>query len=181
MTKSKKGLFTAGSILSIISSAFIILLALLMLIGSSAVKEDVLVDVFKSDPAYSYVEEADGGYTISWVDDGILSTMDDETLRSVVKFFNVVLVVGGLVCLAFGVAKIIFAIKVLNASNRYKYKKGCVVTLLVMSIIGGAWLTSILFIIGMCMNDNSNNKKQIENKQDNNQAEDNKKEDVVIE
>ena len=140
MDKRRKGFLKAGTILTIISASIGILACLFFVFASSALTESVVVDMLKSDPEYTYTQESDGGYNFTYVEDGVVTTIDDETLSSMIVLGKVFIKICGVGGLLFAAAQLTLAILILVNVNKGKYKKGCVIALLVLSILAGGML-----------------------------------------
>lgn len=169
MDKRKKGFLNASSIITIVIASLSILMSCLFFFGATLISEDFVIDLYKSDPTATYVEHADGGYEIIFVDDGEQVSIDDETLSPIIKIAKAIMVAFGIFGLGFAIAQMVLSIKILQGTSKGVYKKGCTIALLVLSVLNGSFLVTILLVVAMCSKEN----KPTEN-------DENKQEDIVL-
>jgi len=157
MNKMRKGFLTAGSIVTIVSVLLGILGSVVLFVAAHIFTEKFIIKTFESETNYTFTEEADGGYVISYTDDGDLVEIEDETINLIVKVGKIAFVVMGIGSLALSIAKLVFGILVLLATLKEKFAKGKVITLLVLSLISSSILEAVLIIVGMCYTDDKKN------------------------
>jgi len=151
MNKRRKGFLKAATILSIVAASFGILVSIFLIFLSPMLNEEVLIDLYKADPTYTYVEHADGGYSFTYQDDdGIITTIDDETIPAMVTVTKIILTGVGIVFALYSAAQLTLAIIVLKGVNKLKYRAGCVIALLVLSVLSNALLEAVFIIVAMC-------------------------------
>ena len=153
MNKTKKGLLTANSILTIIGCAFQILISLVLFLAGGLVSEQMMKDSYLEDPEYSYYENLDGSYYFTTIDDNVEITITEDEIEVLSKVISIVVYVLGGVMLAQSIAKLVLAIRILVINNQNKYAKGSVIALLVLSIIDTNIIQIILLILAMCQKD----------------------------
>ena len=157
MNKTKKGFLNAVSIITIIASAFGILYGLVfMFVGSNLLTEDLIVDVFKDDQEYTYVEYEDGSYCFEYMEDGVKGEITEKQIEFVISLFASILNIAGLTVLGISIAKLVLAIRILNKTSKDQYSKGNTIALLVLSVLGCNLLETIFLIIAMCSKDKPN-------------------------
>ena len=162
MTKTKKGFLTATSIITIIASSFAILGGFIFMFMGSMFTEEFFKETYSVDPEYTLYEEADGSYYFSYIEtDGSEVRIYDEEISLMANIVSNVASFAGFTILGLGVAKLVLAIRILLLKNRDKYSMGCVIALLVLSIIGFNVLESVFLIVTMCLKDEK--KEEIEN------------------
>lgn len=164
MNKTKKGLLTASSILTIVSASFAIIISILLMFVGSVFTKDLMKDVYRDDPAYTYYEEADGSYYFTYLDEeNIEVTITQEEIATIASVASSMLKFFGVGYLLFSVARMILAIRILVVNSKNKYSKGCVIALLVLSIINISTLETIFLIVAMCLKDNQSIDKAQQN------------------
>ncbi|MBR4999262.1 MAG: hypothetical protein IKY10_05210, partial [Clostridia bacterium] len=159
MNKTKKGLLTAGAILTIVSSALCVFCAMLMFIIGGVFNEKMLKESYLEDTAYTYTENVDGSYYFTTIEDGAEIVITEDEIELIAKVASAIFVVLGVLVLGWSAAKIALAIRVLVMNNRGKYAKGSTIALLVLSILNNNLIEAVLFIVAMCQKD-----QPIENK-----------------
>lgn len=154
MNKIRKGFLTAGSIISIVSASFSILLAIIMFFMGSFFTPEIIKTSYQSDPAYTYYEDADGSYYFTYIEEetNLEVIIYDEEIDTISKVLNAMFDVIGIVVLGFAIAKLVLAIRILILNNKDQYSKGCVIALLVLSIINANVLETVFLIVAMCEN-----------------------------
>lgn len=153
MTKTKKGLLTAGSIVAIVVSAIASFLGLFLLFAGSISSETLIKESYLEDPEYVYTEQADGSYSFTGIEDGVTVTITEDEIKTLAKVVAGVLYAFGVGCIVMSVVKIILAIKILVSNSKNKYAKGSVIALLVLSILTSNIPEAVLLIIAMCQKD----------------------------
>lgn len=157
MSTNKKGFIKAGSVLAIVSGAFIIMFSFILLLAGFAIDEQFVIDTYKTEPGYQYVEEADGGYHIEYndVEDGILlvETVTDDEIQLIVTVSKVMLFTITAFCFGLSVAEIVIASIMLNKLKKNESKKSLIITMLVLSVLVGGILTTAFMIVALCLKD----------------------------
>ena len=153
MNKTKKGLLTAGSILTIIASVFAIVGSICLFWLSSIVTEDMLKESYLSDTTYTYHEEVDGSYYFTGIEEGVEVIVNEQDIELLAEFTSLMFVFFGVVSLGVSIAKVILAIKILVMNGKDKYAKGTTIALLVLSALNTNLIELTLFIIAMCQKD----------------------------
>lgn len=154
MTRTKKSLLTASTIITIVASSFAILIGFVCMFLGSMFTEAFFKETYSADPAYTLYEEADGSYYFSYIEtDGSEVRIYDEEISLTATIASNVANFAGFMILGLGVAKLVLAIRILLLKNRDKYSMGCVIALLVLSIIGFNVLESVFLIVTMCLKD----------------------------
>lgn len=153
MNKAKKGLLTAGSIVSIVSSSVAILSSFVFLLLGFVFNETFIKNTYMSDPlTYTYVEEADGSYYFTQEDIyGNVIITHEEDIEMASNIALVVCSVCAVSMLATGVPKLILAIVILAKKGRDVYAKGATITLLVFSCLCGNITEFVLYLIAICL------------------------------
>lgn len=177
MNNRRKGFLQAASILTIISLALTLLLSVGIFASTSFINEDLILEEYKNDSAYIITMEDDGGYVITYEEDGEMYQITDEDIEISVIIVKGLICVVGVVIVGVSIASLVLAILVLAGTRKGKYKKGCTIALLVLSILNQSFLAAALFIVALCLKDE--NKPNIENK-DGNERVDLNKIDVVL-
>lgn len=154
MTRTKKGLLTASTIITIVASSFAILGGFVFMFLGSMFTEEFFKETYSVEPTYTLYEEADGSYYFSYIDeDGSEVRIYDEEISLTATIASNVANFAGFMFLGLGVAKLVLAIRILLLKNREKYSMGCVIALLVLSIISFNILESVFLIVTMCLKD----------------------------
>ena len=161
MNKTKKGLLTAGSILTIVASGLCVLTAILFFMVGGMFSEEIMKDSYLEDKEYTYTENIDGSYYFTTIEDGAEIIITEDEIELLAKIVSVVFIVMGVVILGVSAAKITLAIRVFVMNKRGKYAKGSTIALLVLSILNSNYIEAVLFIVAMCHKDNA-----LENKPD---------------
>lgn len=155
MSKAKKGLLTAGSIVSIVSSAAAILFSFLLLIFGFMFNEELIKETYLSDPlTYTYVEEYDGSYYFYEEVDGEVIITHEEDIELAATMVRVICSVTSVIMVVTGIPKLILAIVILAKKSKGVYAKGATITIFVLSCICGNLAEFILFLIAMCVKTN---------------------------
>ena len=154
MTRTKKGFLSAVSIITIVASSMAILSGFIFMFVGSMLTEEFFKETYSVDQAYTLYEEADGSYYFSYIDiDGSEVRIYDEEIALMANVTSSVANFAGITILGVAVAKLVLAIRILLLKNREKYSMGCVIALLVLSIIGFNILESVFLIVTMCLKD----------------------------
>lgn len=159
MNKTKKGLLTAGSIVSIVSSSAAIISSFIFAIFGFMFSETFIKETYLSDPlTYTYVENADGSYYFTEEDEygNIIITLEED-IELVSKILSGIFFGGAAAMLGLGVTKLVLAIVILAKNGKGVYAKGATITLLVLSCICGNIVEFVLYLIAVCQ------KTQIDN------------------
>ena len=69
MNKAKKSLLLAGSILTIVASAFAIIMSMVLFLAGGMFDEEMLKESYKNDSEYTYFEDANGDYYFTTIED----------------------------------------------------------------------------------------------------------------
>ena len=97
MNKTKKGLLTASSIITIIISCFAILLAVIMFFVVGEFDEKAIKKEFLQDKTLTYYEEVDGQYYFQGItDDGEEITIYEKDIETIAKFMKIVIISTGI-------------------------------------------------------------------------------------
>lgn len=155
MNKTKKTLLMVSSILSIIGFAGMVLLAGFMFICGAVSSEKLIKESYMEDPEYTYMEFVDGSYMFTSNDPDDADIVRESEIETIAKVTKVLFISCAIVGLAFSIAKLVLAIKILVGLNKNKYKKGCTIGLLTLSILGSNIAEAVLLIIAMCLSDKS--------------------------
>lgn len=161
MNKTKKGLLTAGSIITILACALAILMSVFMFLMAKVIDEEIFIEIYKEDSILTYYEDENGNYYFSGMDeDGEEIVIKEVEVESVVKMVKTVFIIFGVVDLSFAIAKLILAIKLLNSNSRDKKVRGYALALFILSILTMNLIESILFLIAICVKDDYGNKEK---------------------
>lgn len=153
MNKSRKGFLTAGSILTIVSSAFCVLGALFMFLVGAYVSEEFLKETYMQDTEYTYTETFDGDYYFTTIEDGEEIKITEDDIELIADIASMMCSVIGVVALGISAAKIALAIRVLIMNSKNKYAKGSIIALIVLSFLNSNIIEAVLFIVAMCQKD----------------------------
>ena len=160
MKGSKKGLTLAAGILTIVSSIFACLIAILAFVLSSFFNEELFKNSFLDDERYVYYETVDEDYYFQDVaNDSEVYIYEDE-IEMMSDVASGVFKVFGTITLVIGVSKLILAIVILNKLGSNKFPFGCIVSLLVISILTLSLVESGLLIASLCIKDDKNTNNQ---------------------
>ena len=157
MNKTKKGLLTARSIITIVASAFAIIGSIALFLIGGMFTEGVLKESYRADPEYTYYEEADGDYYFTTIEEGEEVIIYDDEIEMLAEVVSAVFVIAGMITLGISIAKLVLAIRILIMNNREKYAKASVIALLVLSVLNTNILEAVLLIVAMCQKDNIEN------------------------
>ena len=131
MNGTKKAFLLAGSILGIVEAASLIMMALSLfsMLGTIDVETVRLI-----------LEE-----------EAILFT--DIELAQIAELSNTIIVVMSAYILGISVSMLVLSIVVLNQRNKGVSKKGCIIALLVISILSANIITAAFMIVALCFKD----------------------------
>ena len=153
MGKAKRGLLTAGTVLTIVCNLIAIIAAILLIWIGSKFTEMTLVEIFRSAPeTYQYVTNymyQGRVYEYVILDVAKNEIMLPETIAMAAELFQMVFNVLGFVVLAFAGIKLLLAIVALAKSGK-KFAKGAVITLVVFSFLTFSLLEAGLLIGALC-------------------------------
>ena len=155
MNKVRKGFLTASSIITIVAVAGAILTSLFCFCLGGIFDEEFLKESYKTDIEYTYYENADGSYYFSYIEEGQevrIGEDEIELLADIVSGFGFVV---GFATMAFAVAKLVFAIRILIFTSKNKFAKASVITLMVLSILTFNILETVFLIIALSVTDSS--------------------------
>lgn len=156
MTATKRGFLRAGGVLALVASVFLALMGFVLVGATATIDEDFIIDTYKTEDGFAYVEEAEGGYHIEYFedDDDLLPTIvKDDEIQLIAKLSKVVLAVMSVFIIGLAVAQFIFAILILSKLSKEKSSKKQIITLLVLSILTGSMLTAAFMIVALCLKD----------------------------
>ena len=153
MNKIRKGFLTASSIITFIGVAGAVLLSLFGFLMGGLLDEDLIKESYKAEETYTYYEDAKGEYYFTYIEDGQKMIITQDEIKFIAKISSVSCFIVATSALVFAIAKLILAIKILVSTNRDKYSKGCVIALLVLSILNFNIFESICLIVAMSVID----------------------------
>ena len=153
MNKTKKGLLTASSIITIVASVFAILLAVIMFFIVGEFDEKTMKQEYLNDKSLTYYEQANGDYYFKGIEEGEEIIIYEDDIEKVCDFMQIFIVATASTVLISSLIKIIFAIRILLNNSREKYGSGSVITLLVLSLLEFNLLVSGLLIASICIKD----------------------------
>ncbi len=134
MTDTKKSFLTAGAILGIVEASVMILTGIIMFCCIGLVDEQFITTMLEAE------KEATVALTSS-------------EMSFAITAMRVAFVAMGTFIMAMSAAMLVFSILVLKNKNKGIYKKGFVITLLVLSVINGNILTAAFMIVTLCLKD----------------------------
>ena len=154
MSKAKKGLLTAGSVLTIIGTVLAIILACVIIFVGSKLTAEFIVEIFRSAPE-TYTYETNYYYQGEFYDYVIINHMAGEiflpeTIELTATMFASIFKVLGFIVFAFAAVKLILAIVALAKSGK-TFAKGTVITLVVFSFLTLSILEGALLIAALCV------------------------------
>lgn len=168
MNGKRKGLATAASIISIVSSILMVFGALFVFLVGEYITEDTFIETYRSDEEYVYVENPDGSYY--FIDyDGfgeepeIVKESEIEMLATTTK---IIVNAFGVVEIAFAIIKLIMSITNLVSLGKNNFKLGKNIGLMVVNFLNFNLLEGFLLVGALCsknrnypdvVNTNSNN------------------------
>lgn len=158
MNSKRKGFLLASSIITIVAATFGVLFSMILALIGSFFTEATVKETYQTDEVYTYYENADGSYYFTYLDElgtEIIITEEDIELES--KVFTTMFYTWAFGNLSFSVAKLALAIVILVGTVKNKYKKGCVIALLTISVLNANLLEAAFLIVAMCINDNPKN------------------------
>lgn len=156
MTATKKGFLRAGGVLAVIASVFLALMGFILVGATAIIDEDFIIDTYKTEDGFAYVEEAEGGYHIEYLedeDDLLPKTVKDDEIQLIAKVSKIVLAVMAVFIGGLAIAQLIFAILILSKLSKEQSSKKLIITLLVLSILTGSMLTAAFMIVALCLKD----------------------------
>jgi len=169
MSKAKKGLLLAGTIMTTVGNLLAIVVAILLIWLGSKFTEGALVEIFRSAPeTYEYYTNylyQGVRYEYVIIDVTVNEIMLPETIAMAAEMLQMVFKVLGFIIAAFAGIKLLLAIIALAVSGK-KFAKGAVITLVVFSFLTFAWLEAGLLIGALCV---KNKKQNIEEPNQNQQ------------
>lgn len=154
MNSTKKGYLKAASIIIIVVSVMSILLGMLCIAIGSMMDEDMMKETYKADNEYTYHENVDGSYYFTYMDDGTEVTLKESEIEFAAKFARGVMIGSGLFIIGLHTAKLTLSILALKGAKKNKFKKGCVIALVVLSAINTQILELVFLILALCTKDN---------------------------
>lgn len=156
MKGSKKGLTLAASILTIVSSVFACLLAIIAFVLSSFFDEELFKNSFLDDERYVYYETVDEDYYFQDISNDSEVYIYEDDIEMMGDIFSGIFKAVGVISLLVGVSKLILAIVILNKLGSNKFPFGCTVSLLIISILTMSLVESGLLIASLCIKDDKN-------------------------
>lgn len=153
MNKTKKGLLTASSILTIVASALCVLGSIFMLLIGGLFSEKIMKESYMEDPEYTYTENVDGSYYFTTIEDGAEIVITEDEIELLTKIVSVVFVVLGVFSLGLSAAKIALSIRILVMNGRNQFAKGSTIALLVLSVLNSNLVEAVLIIVALCQKD----------------------------
>ena len=159
MNKRKKGFLTAASILTIVGSAFAIIIALFMFSVGSISNEQMIKEALIKSDEYVYYEDVDGSYYFIEIDEDTMQEvrLEEKEIELIAKVFSILLYVGGFFAIAFAIVRLILAIKVLINNNRQKYSLGLTITSLVFAALTAGTVETVLWVVSLCIKNKPDN------------------------
>lgn len=127
MSNTRKAFMKAGAIVGIVMASLLMLEGLGLLMGVNMVTREFVIDIIIAD-----------GDNIA--------NYSEEMIRLIVVTSKVIMVVMSLLVLGIATANLVLSIKVLQYANTENMKKGCVIALLVLSILAGNMITCAFMI-----------------------------------
>ena len=161
MDKTKKGLLTASSILTILGAAGGILMSFLMLFLGSIFTEGFMKQTMIDDPACTYYETLDGYYFEELDEFGEIVITTQEDIKMMASVLSGIFQFGGIFILGMSIAKLVLAIRLLISVSKEKPSQGTTVALMILSLLSSSILESILLIVSLCLKDNTNQNKPL--------------------
>lgn len=152
MNKTRKGSLIAASIITIVASAFAIFGGLFCFLVGSLFDDNMIKKEYMNDENYTYVENGDD-YYFTYMEDGEEVKVTEEDIEFITEIVSTILYVAGGISIAVSAAKLTLAIRILIATNREKYAKGSIISLLVLSALNGNIIELVLLVLAMCSKD----------------------------
>ena len=146
MAGTKRGFMYAGGILAIIVGAMFVFGALIAFAARSVIDTNFVTRV---------IEEINRTATTAEE----MITASEENIALITKLARNLTLIGGVAMVAFAVVNILFGVKVINLGRASSDKKGCVITLLVFSVLCGNFLTVAFMIVALCLKFNNTTAK----------------------
>lgn len=158
MSSTKRGFVKAGGILAIVASSIALLFSLIVLCISFVINEAFIVEIFKADSDYRYVEGVGGSYYFELIDTTGVESEDEIIIKSedielMVTTVKAVVLCSVAYCLGMSIAEMVLAILILNKLNKNEVKKGSIIALLVVSLLTGGIITAGFMIVVLCLKD----------------------------
>ena len=153
MNKTKKGFLRAATILTIVITVFSALVSIIFFALSSKINEDFMLEDYKNDSYYTIINEADGGYIITYEENGVTFQITDEDISVSVIIFKTIVCVIAFGILLYAAAMMTLAILILVGLHKGKYKKGCTIALLILAILNQTLLISIFLVVVLALGD----------------------------
>lgn len=170
MTKTKKGLLTAGSIIGIASAVLSLILAVILSFSTFFITEKFILDLYKDEVSnYTYIQQSDDDYMITFDEDGVKYELTDDDIEDVVKIVRGIVAGFSFAIIGLHIALLVLSIMLLKATNKDKDRKGITIALLVLFLISENIIAAGLIIASLFFN-------KVEEKDNNN-----KQDDIVLE
>ena len=152
MGKTKRGLLLAGSIVAIVGAAWMLILCLFLSLFSFVYSETLILESYKSDPAYEVIEEIDGSIVIYDTETGDI-VMNEDDIFYAVTVPKIIISVSTIYIFAMAITTLILSIIVLSNTIKRKTKKGPIIALIVFSVLLSDIVVAGLIIAGLCIKD----------------------------
>lgn len=164
MNSTKKGFIKAGTILSIVVSAILIITGFVMFGISSLITEQSLYEVYESQAGYTITNNPDGSYEITYIDEyGVTQTITQSELQTVAKIAKTAVNISAVVILAGSIASMTVSILLLSKVNKGKSQTGLIIANLVLDILFVGWISAAFMIVALCLKDAPKDKPTLNN------------------
>ena len=154
MNSTKKTYLKVATIFIIVVSSMSLLLSLFCFAVGGMIDEEVMKESYRTDSEYTYYENADGSYYFTYIEDGTVVTIKESEVEFAAKFARGMLIGSGILVLGVHGAKLALAIIALKGVKKNKFKKGCVIALVVLSSLHTIIVDLAFLILALCTRDN---------------------------
>ena len=127
----RRSFMLAGAIIGIICAASLLIMGLSLISSLDIITFDMVAEILTTE--------------------GVIAEFTTDAINSIVKIARIVYVVMGLFVLGLGISGLVLSIKVLKQANANSNKKGCIIALLVISILSGNLVTAAFMITALCL------------------------------
>ena len=153
MNSTKQGIVKAGAIVAIVLACLMLLGAITTLpVVNTVFSEDAIIETFKTEPGYNYVEDGDT-YYIEYLEEGVAVKLTENDIMFTVNIMKQALNIAVGLIAVMAVVSILIASFLISSVNKSKRCTGKIVALLIMSILTGNAVTMALMITALCIKD----------------------------
>ena len=163
MTSTKRGFLKAGAIIGIVASVLMSLFSLIFIPVSNYFTEDMMLESYKVEENYNYVETPDGSYYVEYTFNGETIRVTEAEIQMLTKIVKGVFIAITIIVIIQSIPVFVLSIIMLNKLKKNSVSKGLIIALLVLSIISSNVLIMAFMIVALCLKDKPQIEPNLEN------------------